>query len=241
MKTLPITGIDTYLSNANTKAIEAIDAWIREYDNVTYIGNITISYCTRYIYDIGHTNTYLTIESASTTNSNIYVCLMYKDHAEEAYSSSTGRARLQINGGNRQADGKYYSEILLYFFSKNNNLYAFTGCTLTGTPNAYIAWNSDYIYISNTVYADDLNNSVYCISDYFPNVSYNQSEKALMSKAYITATNANGAVYIDESDDVYKIVNTQFQSMTFTLIDIDGKRYRNVGANYLFIENGDDV
>lgn len=240
MKTTNITGIATNASGSAVAAMEtAIRPILTAYDNITFVERYTVA-SGRYrdIYAIDEIeNLYFTLENESTTNGYITVRVFLKDNVY----TNTYIETYTVNCVTDIVVDYFAFNNFLYTFSKNNKLYALMLAPKNALAPAFVAFESGYIYIKETACKDDIAGSKQSLNRYIPNVTYAEAEKALFSKQIITTSNNSSSTPFQSiSNVIFKILNQQFNTMNFSLIDIDGVKYRQVYQYYLFIENGDE-
>ena len=144
--------------------------------------------------------------------------------------------------GGMSADNTYYVKYKLYAIGNNNILHGFTllgymqavehqfiiFSTSSNSGNCYICNYNSAIINSDTPTSYNYNTNL---------VNFNESEKALKQNLVITY-----GYYSDFVDIIYGLdlfINSQFKNMTFALIQVGNKRYRQVYENYIFVEDGD--
>lgn len=241
MKVSSVTGVSNSYGNATLVAMSgAIRSALTSYRNVTFVERYSIDedHC-RDVYAIGGINNlYLTIENEATYNTSIVVRVYLKNNVHT--NSYIYTITLQL-GGEILGETTYSFDNKLYTFSENGRLYCLMFSTQDSTPTNYIGIDSGYLYINDLACKDDSYGTKQYVNAYIPNITYSETEKALKIKPLITADNiASATAFYSISGILYKMINSAFSAMNFSLIQVGDTKYRQVYANYLFVKNGDD-
>lgn len=246
MKVSSVTGVSDSYGNATLVAMSgAIRSALTSYRNVTfveryYIPNISPdeSRC-RDVYAIGGINNlYLTIENEADYNTSIVVRVYLKNNVHTDNYIVTLTLKLD---GEELGEKTYLFDNKMYTFSDNGRLYCLMFSTKNSKPTDYIGIDSGYIYINDSACKDDSYGTKQYVNAYIPNITYSETEKALKTRPLITADNiASATAFYSISGILYKMINSAFSAMNFSLIQIGDTKYRQVYANYLFVKNGDN-
>lgn len=241
MKVSSVTGASNSYGNATLVAMSgAIRSALTSYRNVTFVERYSIDegYC-RDVYAIdGINNLYLTIENESTDNAYIVVRVYLKNNVHTDNYIVTLTLEL---GGEMIGEDTYLFDNKMYTFSENGQLYCLMFSTKNSTPTDFIGIDSGYLYIDDSACKDDSYGTKQYVNAYIPNITYSETEKALKTRPLITANNiASATAFYSISGILYKMINSAFSAMNFSLIQIGDTKYRQVYANYLFAKNGDD-
>ena len=245
MKTTNLKGMGNSRGNA---AISMLQGDLRQllsaYSNVTYIASYDIA--TNKVRDVyaieGFEAYYIYFEATSGTSAyhTMGVCLRGNEDTNTVIVSL-------LTGTNTttQVENIYTLQCNCYTFSKNNILYGLLFDYNDTTPNGYIAFNiqdsGNYICFGDRALFETAGGAPYYINYTYPQGTYSVAEKAIKVKPMITATQTSGSsAIIDMLDNVYKFINAAFNTMYFTLIEVNGVRYRQVYQRYLFLEDGDE-
>lgn len=241
MKVSSVTGVSNSYGNATLAAMSgAIRSALTSYRNVTFVERYSIDeVCCRDVYAIGGINNlYLTIENESTSNPYIVVRVYLKNNVHTNNYIYTITLEL---GGEILGENTYSFDNKMYTFSENGRLYCLMFSTKNSTPTDYIGIDSGYIYINDSACKDDSYGTKQYVNAYIPNITYSETEKALKTRPLITADNiASATAFCSISGILYKMINSAFGTMNFSLIQVGDTKYRQVYANYLFVKNGDD-
>lgn len=246
MKTTKLKGMGTnYKSNATINMLQGdLRQLLTSYSNVTYINSYTIGNKVRDVYSIDGFDAYYIYFEATMESSSGYhimgVCLQGSETA------NTGIVSLQTGTTTAtQIENMYTIFCNCYTFSKNNILYGLLFDSNGTTPNGYIAFNiqdsGNYICFGDRALFETAGGAPYYINYSYPQGTYSVEEKAIKVKPMITATQtSSSAAIIDMLDNIYKFINAAFNTMNFTLIEVNGIRYRQIYQHYLFVEDGDE-
>lgn len=241
MKVTNITGVSDSYGNATLVAMSgAIRSALTSYRNVTFVERYSIDeVCCRDVYAIdGINNLYLTIENESTFNAYIVVRVYLKNNVHTDNYIVTLTLEL---GGEMIGEDTYLFDNKMYTFSENGQLYCLMFSTKNSTPTDYIGIDSEYLYINDSACKDDSYGTKQYVNTYIPNITYSETEKALKTRPLITADNiASATAFYSISGILYKMINSAFTAMNFSLIQVGDTKYRQVYADYLFVKNGDD-
>lgn len=241
MKVTNITGASDSYGNATLVAMSgAIRSALTSYRNVTFVERYYIDEdYGRDVYAIGGINNlYLTIENEATYNAHIVVRTYLKNNVHTDNYIDTITLEL---GGEMIGEDTYLFDNKMYTFSENGRLYCLMFSTKNSTPTDYIGIDSGYIYINDSACKDDSYGTKQYVNAYIPNITYSETEKALKTRPLITANNiASATAFYSISGILYKMINSAFSAMNFSLIQIGDTKYRQVYADYLFVKNGDD-
>lgn len=241
MKVTNITGASDSYGNATLVAMSgAIRSALTSYRNVTFVERYSIDeVCCRDVYAIGGINNlYLTIENESDYNASIVVRVYLKNNVHTNNYIVTITLEL---GGEVLGEKTYLFDNKMYTFSENGQLYCLMFSTKDSKPTDYIGIDSGYIYINDSACKDDSYGTKQHVNAYIPNITYSETEKALKTRPLITADNiASATAFYSIPGILYKMINSAFTAMNFSLIQVGDTKYRQVYADYLFIKNGDD-
>lgn len=241
MKVTNITGASDSYGNATLVAMSgAIRSALTSYRNVTFVERYSIDEdCCRDVYAIGGINNlYLTIENEATYNTSIAVRTYLKNnvHTDNYIDTIT----LELGGG-ILGQKTYLFDNKMYTFSDNGQLYCLMFSTKDSTPTNFIGIDSEYLYINDSACKDDSYGTKQYVNAYIPNITYAEAEKALKARPLITDNNiASATAFCSISGILYKMINSAFSAMNFSLIQIGDTKYRQVYADYLFVKNGDN-
>lgn len=241
MKVTSVTGASDSYGNATLVAMSgAIRSALTSYRNVTFVERYSIGEDRwRDVYAIGGINNlYLTIENESEYNASIVVRVYLKNNVHTDNYIVTLTLEL---GGEMIGTETYLFYNKMYTFSDNGQLYCLMFSTKNSTPTDYIGIDSGYIYINDSACKDDSYGTKQYVNAYIPNITYSETEKALKTRPLITADNiASATAFYSISGILYKMINSAFSAMNFSLIQVGDTKYRQVYANYLFVKNGDE-
>lgn len=241
MKVSSVTGVSNSYGNATLVAMSgAIRSALTSYRNVTFVERYSIDEIRcRDVYAIGGINNlYLTIENESTDNAYIVVRVYLKNNVHTDNYIVTLTLEL---GGEMIGEDTYLFDNKMYTFSENGQLYCLMFSTKNSKPTDFIGIDSGYLYIDDSACKDDSYGTKQYVNAYIPNITYSETEKALKTRPLITADNiASATAFYSISGILYKMINSAFSAMNFSLIQVGDTKYRQVYANYLFVKNGDD-
>lgn len=241
MKVSSVTGVSNFYGNATLVAMSgAIRSALTSYRNVTFVERYSIDeVCCRDVYAIGGINNlYLTIENEATYNTSIVVRVYLKNNVHTDNYIVTLTLEL---GGEMIGENTFLFDNKMYTFSENGRLYCLMFSTKNSTPTDFIGIDSGYLYIDDSACKDDSYGTKQYVNAYIPNITYSETEKALKTRPLITADNIEFATaFYSISGILYKMINSAFSAMNFSLIQVGDTKYRQVYADYLFIKNGDD-
>lgn len=220
---------------------------LTSYDNIHFVDSYPMTQGVRDVYEIdGFEDYYVCFENSGSGNSTYMYVEIFKRGDEQTSGSSSA---IVYDG---DAGGSYTTilnvsryECVCYTFSKNNILYGIAFNYNGSTPHSYLAFliqdSGNYICRNENVVVEGTGGTKYYINQYYPNGTYSITEKAIKVKPMITAiNNSNSYAIIDMLDNLYKFINAAFyNTYNFTLIEVDGVRYRQVYLHYLFLEDGD--
>lgn len=213
------------------------------YTNISFIERYAVDTSTniyRDIYEVtGFDKYYIAFQVGADYNADI-VFQIYKK--ADCHTNNPIFEMIWGGDGGMSADNTYYAKYKLYAIGNNNILHGFTllgymqdverqfiiFSTLSNSGNCYICSYNSAIINSDTPTSYDYNTNL---------VNFNESEKALKQNLVITYG------YSDYVDIIYGLdlfINSQFKNMTFALIQVGNKRYRQVYENYIFVEDGDN-
>lgn len=240
MKVSSVTGVSDSYGNATLVAMSgAIRSALTSYRNVTFVERYSIdeNYC-RDVYAIGGINNlYLTIENESTYNPYIVVRTYLKNNVHTDNYIDT----ITLELGGEMLGERFLFDNKMYTFSENGRLYCLMFSTKDSIPTNYIGIDSEYLYINDSACKDDSYGTKQYVNAYIPNITYSETEKALKARPLITANNiASATAFCSTPGILYKMINSAFSAMNFSLIQIGDTKYRQVYANYLFVKNGDN-
>lgn len=230
-------------SNLRASALQAImnfDEYIRQFNNVEFVEAYEVGTdCYRYIYRIdGCENLYYTVENNTSSSSATMSMKLKKE--DQLYGSNqlagvgsggqTGNLvgfdayMISYNGALKGISTTSIGSTcgsLCYFIDKDGEKYCFTS-TNTASNNQPVYRDSDtaQLYLDRLFY------------------NYSENEKALLRKANIVSTTSSPP-FVTQIDDMWLIMNSNFQQFSNALVDIDGVRYRQWGTNYIFVLDGD--
>lgn len=241
MKVTSVTGASDSYGNATLVAMSgAIRSALTSYRNVTFVERYYIDEdYGRDVYAIdGINNLYLTIENESTFNAYIVVRVYLKNNVHTDNYIVTITLEL---GGEMIGEDTYLFDNKMYTFSENGQLYCLMFSTKNSKPTDYIGIDSGYLYINDSACKDDSYGTKQYVNAYIPNITYSETEKALKTRPLITADNiASATAFYSISGILYKMINSAFTAMNFSLIQVGDTKYRQVYADYLFVKNGDE-
>ena len=240
MKVSSVTGVSDSYGNATLVAMSgAIRSALTSYRNVTFVERYSIdeNYC-RDVYAIGGINNlYLTIENESTYNPYIVVRTYLKNNVHTDNYIDT----ITLELGGEMLGERFLFDNKMYTFSENGQLYCLMFSTKNSTPTDYIGIDSGYLYINDSACKDDSYGTKQYVNAYIPNITYAEAEKALKARPLITDNNiASATAFCSISGILYKMINSAFSAMNFSLIQVGDTKYRQVYADYLFVKNGDN-
>jgi len=236
-------------------AIEKFNDYLITLNNVKLMERFNYSGTAyRYIYLInGFENIYFCVEVANSTG-NHYMYVSYKKqsdiHVTSQSDSSNSLIIFPINTTYGNSDG-----FNAKFISQNNNLLGVcidpvSGDDLSNRPIPIFVNQTDGKYLivppigsignSSYAYTDDSTATRVYLSKK-GTLSYSADRTAIMMPKIITLTdmtdNNTLALIID---DVFNIMNIDFWNNSApVLLEINGTRYRKIGADYSFIYDGD--
>jgi hypothetical protein len=243
MKTINAMGAGA--SNIGEASYDAIHGDIKNlltsYANVTFVKTVTTTNGNRDVYEIdGIDGYYFTLENQATSNAYIDIRVYVRGNEETSTYIDSYTTQWVGDPSTKTVSNPFYA------FSKNNVLYAFATAPQGGLPTGYVAFfeenNAGYMCIRNICAIDDTNHTKAYISQYAPNVNFAETEKALSANAIITTTNnSSNTNLLAVLTKIKKFITTTFNSTnSFTLIDVNGTKYRQVYTGSIFIDNGDD-
>lgn len=240
MKVTSVTGVSDSYGNATLVAMSgAIRSALTSFNNVTFVERYSIGEgCWRDVYAIGGINNlYLTLENESAGNPYIVVRVYLKNNVHTDNYIVTLTLEL---GGDYLSTGMFLFSNKMYTFSDNGQLYCLMFSTQDSTPTNYIGIDSGYLYINDSACKDDSYGMRQYVNAYIPNITYAETEKVLKTRPLITANGIDTPSFYSISGILYKMINSAFSAMNFSLIQIGDTKYRQVYANYLFVKNGDE-
>lgn len=240
MKVTSVTGVSDSYGNATLVAMSgAIRSALTSYRNVTFVERYSIDeiHC-RDVYAIdGINNLYLTIENESTYNAYIVVRTYLKNNVHTDNYIDT----ITLELGGETLGERFLFDNKMYTFSENGQLYCLMFSTKDSTPTNYIGIDSEYLYINDSACKDDSYGTKQYVNAYIPNITYAEAEKALKARPLITDNNiASATAFCSIPGILYKMINSAFSAMNFSLIQVGDTKYRQVYADYLFVKNGDN-
>lgn len=240
------SGAGTSQNMATLEALEAFNTYFTAFDNVELVEKFNISgNAYRYIYLVnGFENIYFCLENSTTASSNL-VYLSFRIAANIHATANAGNSLYTTQFGAVYGSGIGFDS---YILAKNNNVYGIT-VTQYGIPiplNIFVNQSGEKYIIramgstgeAISAYADDATGSRYYINN-MANYAYAESEKALLKNAIVTLANTQSSNYVLKVSELFFVISSQLQTFTLALIDIEGVKYRQVGAQYLFALDGD--
>lgn len=240
MKVSSVTGVSNSYGNATLVAMSgAIRSALTSYRNVTFVERYSIDEGRwRDVYAIGGINNlYLTIENESGGNPYIVVRVYIKNNVHTDNYIVTLMLKL---GGEYLGKDTFLFDNKMYTFSENGQLYCLMFSTKNSTPTDFIGIDSEYLYINDLACKDDSYGTKQYVNPYIPNITYSETEKALKTRPLITANSIETPAFYSIPGILYKMINSAFSAMNFSLIQVGDTKYRQVYTNYLFVKNGDD-
>lgn len=240
MKVSSVTGVSDSYGNATLVAMSgAIRSALTSYRNVTFVERYYIDEdYGRDVYAIGGINNlYLTIENEAAYNPYIVVRVYLKNNVHTDNYIYT----ITLELGGEMLGERFLFDNKMYTFSENGQLYCLMFSTQDSTPTNFIGIDSEYLYINDSACKDDSYGTKQYVNAYIPNITYAEAEKALKTRPLITDNNiASATAFCSISGILYKMINSAFSAMNFSLIQIGDTKYRQVYAGYLFVKNGDN-
>ena len=220
---------------------DTIDRFVKPYllqfDNITYEGSYDITDgITRYCFAIeGYENLLLFLQPQNSSSSPITygICTVASKSNNESLS-------VRSAGSTAVTSEFKITMMKIYTISKSNRL-----TTLGFTTNTDYRKNPSYSFVrqGNSRYIYTPNDVLYLDSSpnatrrtYTTAVSNNLNEIALKRQAIVT----NGSTLMDQLEDLYQFYNNNFTQCNYTLIDINGLTYRQIGPNGIFIEDNEE-
>ena len=213
------------------------------YSNISYVERYAVDVSNniyRDIYEVtGFDKYYIAFQDGADYNTDI----VFQIYEKADYHTNNPIYEMVWKGdGGLSANDTPYAKYKFYAFSSNNVLRGFTligysqdvSCqmivfaTSTESGNHYICSYNSAIVNSDTPTSYSYDSRL---------VEFNEAEKALKQNLVITNGNNN---YVDIIYGLDLFINSQFENMTFSLIQVGNKKYRQVFENFMFIENGDD-
>ena len=245
-------GSGSNVQQAVNYAIEQFDEYIQTFDNVQFVEKFNISgNAYRWIYLInGFENLYFCIESNTNVSNNYLFVTMRTSTGIHATSNSASNALFRYS--------IYVGTQIVFdacIISSNNKIKgltcsSFNDIDLLRCPfNMFVVQdNTNYLIvppidaIGSTGYAYLDNSSatrLYVLR--YGMINYTVDNVALFQNRIITNTESNNnAPFVLKLDGIFNIMNAQFwNNSAAVLLEINGTRYRKIGADYTFTYDGD--
>ena len=231
---------------------EAIKSMLNNFKNL-FIAYSNVSFIERYEVDIinniyrdiyevtGFDKYYIAFQIEADSNVDI-VFQIYKK--ADCHTNNPIFEMIWSGDGGMSVDDTYYVQYKLYAIGNNNILHGFTllgymqdvghqfiiFSTSSNSGNSYICSYNSAIINSDTPTSYNYKTNL---------VNFNETEKALKQNLVITYDYDYYSVFVDIIYGLDLFINSQFENMTFALIQVGNKRYRQVYENYIFVEDGD--
>lgn len=229
-------------------AIEQFDEYIQTFDNVQFVEKFNISgNVYRWIYLInGFENLYFCIEN-STNSSNSYLYMSIRLLSNIHNTSNSSGAIFYYPITTNYGDGNAFES---YIIASNNNIKGITfgRVNITNLVNfpfiMFVAQDNTNCLIvpptgspTNTgnAYLDDSNATRLYLSKY-GTIDYTVDNVAFFQNRIIINSDTNyNAPFVLKLNEIFNIMNTQFwNNSAAVLLEINGTRYRKIGADYTF-------
>lgn len=235
------------VQQAVNSAIEHFDEYIQTFDNVQFVEKFNISGSAyRWIYLInGFENLYFCIESNTNTTNNYLFVTMRTSTGIHATSNAASNALLRYS--------IYVGTQVVFdacIIALNNRIKGLT-CSSFNEINLLncpfimfvVQYNTNFLIVppiagvnnAGYAYLDDSSATRLYILRY-GTINYAVDNVALFQNRIITNNEStNNAPYVLKLDEIFNIMNTQFwNNSAAVLLEINGTRYRKIGADYTF-------